>query len=288
MLERFSNASATRTPISTLWVGVAQTTPTVTDTDLIRPVPIITTTVETVDACDLTTGWTAGTDSTAASLNSTTYKEGTKSLNLGKSGTSGTQFSYSKTVTSYDFTSKTVFTWVYITTLSELISSGTAITIRYGSDASNYYYKDFDISSLSTGWNLLYFTSATATGTTGAPVIAASDYFAILFNTDLAADLVTTGHVLLDYIHLVSSGDYPTTFSSGYPTNPGVNMQNEIRSQVNDIQGNGYQINGAAFKNTDSTPLVGIIMSFATVAKSSSIQLTCFARPKIRHKLSAI
>jgi len=272
---------ATYTPISRGWVGIEQTTPLVTDTDLDRPIPIKEADTELVDDCE-TADWTQGTDSIAETLNSTSYIRGSNSLNLGKSGTTGTVFSYTKTTTSRDFTSKTLFLFVYVATLADLVASGTAITIRFGSDSSNYYYKDIDIDDLSAGWNTLWVDQATAS-TTGSPVVAACDYSGIFFNTDLAADTVTLGDVRMDHWHLASSGDFAEEFTTGYPSGPGDNLQIEARFAVLDTEGIGFDIDGVAYKNTDSgTPTTAAIAKHLVVGKDSTEQLIEVLKMRVR------
>lgn len=205
---------STATPPTKMRVGMGTTTPVIGDSALTKKIPINST--ETADACDATTGWTGGTDSVVA-LNTTTFKVGTGALSLSKTGTAGTVMSMSKTTTSLDFTSKELWCWVYITDLADLVSAGTALVIRFGSDNLNYYYYNIAITSLSTGWNAIVFNTSTASGTTGAPTIAACDYTYFAFNTDLAADTIAANRILIDNIILASATDYDMALTAGYP-----------------------------------------------------------------------
>lgn len=277
-----NDAGRSFTPISKLWLGQDQTNPLITSTDLVVPLPIDTSNVELVDDCE-TADWTEGTDSIAETLNSSTFKEGSNALNLGKSGTSGTTMSYSKTTTSVDFTSKKLFVWVYVTTLSDLVASGTAVTVRFGSDSSNYYYQDVAIGSLAAGWNLVVLDQASPTGTTGSPVVASCDYSEIIFNTDLAADTITLGDVVMDYWHVADSSDFARSFSSGYPSGPSDDLQVTLRGEITSVEMNGFQINGVAFKNTDSTPLTAMIGTTLVIGKDSSERLSFVGKIRGRH-----
>lgn len=277
------DANRSFTPISRLWLGQSQTTPLITSTDLTVPIPISTSTVELVDDCE-TANWTQGTDSDNETLNSSTFKEGSNALNLGKSGTSGTTMSYSKTTTSVNFTSKKLFVWTYITTLADLVASGTAVTVRFGSDSSNYYYQDVAIGSLSAGWNLIVLDQTSPTGTTGSPTATACDYSYIAFNTDLAADTITLGDVIMDYWHVASSDDFARSFETGYPSGPGDDLQVTLRGEITSGEANGFQINGVAFKNTDSTPLTAMIGSTLVIGKDSSERLIFVGKIRARHK----
>jgi len=226
----------TTNPPTKMRIGDSSATVGVDDTVLGRKIPIDNT--EAIDSFDATTGWNAGTDS-AVSLNTTTFKEGTGSISLAKSGTSGTVMSMSKTTTSRDFTSKDFWVWIYITSVTDLVASGTALTIRFGSDSSNYYYLDVDISDLSNGWNYITFNSSTATGTTSSPTIGACDYTYFAFNTDLAADTIAADRILIDDAKLASATDYDISLVATYPTVDTVELKAENRAQLTTVQANG-------------------------------------------------
>jgi len=276
-----TDAQATYTPISKLHLGSDQTNPLITDTDLVNPLPIDTAGTEFVDDCE-TADWTQGTDSDNETLNSTTFKQGSNSLNLGKSGTTGTTMSYSKTTTSVDFTNKKLFLWVNITTLADLVATGTAITIRLGSDSSNYYFKNFAIGTLIAGFNLLVMEQSTAS-TTGSPVATATDFAEIIFNTDLAADTITLGDVLMDYWHVADADDFARALDAGFPTGPNTNLQMDYRATVTSGEMNGFNINGVAFKNTDSTPTMALIGTTLVIGKDASERLTFVGKIRGRH-----
>ena len=48
--------------------------------------------ITTIAECDTVTGWGKSTDAVTETLNSTNFKHGSGSINLGKDGTSGTEF----------------------------------------------------------------------------------------------------------------------------------------------------------------------------------------------------
>jgi len=158
----------------------------------------------TIDNCE-TADWTDSTDATSL-LDTAKIKQGTNSLELQKDGTTETFVKFSKDhTTERDFTSKTLYMWLYITSLSDLVASGDAVSIIYSSDsdgASNYYQYDVDISSLAVGWNAISFTSATASSTTGTPDIDAMRYTSIQLNVDLAADTIAANQVFMDWWRL--------------------------------------------------------------------------------------
>ena len=283
LLDRAFNddGSASYTPVSRGWVGIGQFDPSIDDTDLTRSVPIKNNNVEVVDDCE-TADWSESADATADSLNSSSYVEGSNSLNLGKSGTSSTSFSYNKATTSVDFSGKTLFLFLYVTSLSDLASSGTAVRVKFGSDSSNFYYNDFSVSDLSTGWNALWVAQSSAS-VTGSPVVSACDYSEIEFFVDDASDTVASGDLRMDYWHVADSTDFAEEFTTGYPTSVSDSLQVEARFEILDTECNGFRLNGVAWKNTDSgTPTTVAIGKHLVVGKDSTEQVIEVLKLRLR------
>jgi len=158
-----------------------------------------------IDDCE-TDDWTDSTDGECVT-DTDKYKEGTKSLELQKDGTTETFVKFSKDhTTERDFTSKTLYVWLYITDTSDLVTSGNAVSIIYSSDsdgASNYYQYDIDIDDLNTGaWNEISFTSSTASSTTGTPDIDAMRYISIQLNVDNTSDTIAADRIFMDWWRL--------------------------------------------------------------------------------------
>jgi len=260
-------------------IGYGTSTPSTGNSELDNQIAVQDT--ESVDDCDAITGWTAGTDS-VVSQNTTTFKEGTASLNVYKTGTTGTSFSASKTVTSLDFTSKDALQWIYVKALADLVTTGTAATIKYGSDSSNYYYLDVDISSLTAGWNPISFNSSNITGTTGSPVIASMDYYEIEFNTDLASDTITEGDIAIDDIRLASSGDYLATFQSTYPSVDESALKATERWKIGSTGANGYDITEQGVK--DAAGNLKSRAVYQAITKTNTKLITFVNITKIRNK----
>ena len=248
------------------------------DTDLEDPVPI--TGTEEVDNCDATTGWAAGTDS-AITLNTSTFVEGTGSLSLAKPGTTGTSASMSKTTTSRDFTDKTFVLFILITDLADLVASGTALSVRFGSDSSNYFQLDVDISNLTTGFNFIAFTSATATSTTGAPVIAAMDFTEVIVNTDLAADTIAADRILFDDMKLASADDFFKDLEAGFPSVDIAKDEVTMEGRVNTLEANGVLITEWATVNSDGTPVLVSRSTFNPFSKTLNDEL--IGSERVRH-----
>lgn len=160
---------------------------------------------EEVDNCD-TADWTDSADMTT-SLNESEYKENTKALNLTKdAGASATASTY-KTTTSVNFTSKNLSLWLYVkdATARAKLATSSCLTIRFGSDSSNYYQWAKDLTDLSVGWNLIKnLTSSNADSTTGSPTITACDYTYVALTATAAATTWSAGDFIMDDIKLTS------------------------------------------------------------------------------------
>lgn len=253
MLNRTYKSSPDYTIPSQFKVGIGTTTPSASDTAVETPVPI--TGTESVDACDATTGWTAnGTNS--VSLNTSSFKEGTGSLNLIKSDTSSATISMSKTTTSLaSFASKDLWVFAYISsTLYALLkTSGTALQIRFGTDGSNYYSYDRTKAQLSEGWNYLNFNTGTASGTTGSPGTTNLDTTYISYITESALSTSSAGDFIIDDFKVASSGDYLQAFTSGYPTFDEASRTVTVNCFLSTTQANGFLISEIGTFNSDGT-----------------------------------
>ena len=272
-VNRIAKDTPDYTVASRFKVGINQSTETISDTDLTQPIPISGT--ETIDDCEATTGWTAGTDG-AITTNNSTYKIGTYSLNLTKSGsTVNNVIWYNETETSLDFTSKNLWGWIYIAdsaTLAKLATTS-AIEVRFGNDYNtNYYNYTYDNADLSTGWNLIYFNSTTATEV-GTVTLNACDSLAIKLTYTSTSDTTSAGDIVIDDFKLASSDDVYSDFTSGYPTVDETNMEITTQSYLNSTQANGYNLNGVGTFNTDSTSLLQDVFKFTSISKSNTDEL---------------
>jgi len=145
-------------------------------------------------------------------LNNTTFYEGTGSLNLTKTGTSTAGIDMFKTVTSRSFINNFLTQTFFIidqTTLDLFLGAGTSLSVRYGSDSSNYYQWDFAKAELAIGKNFLdALSSSNADSTTGTPDDANMDYYRILITTTASGDTWSAGDVLIDDIRVVGQKMY--------------------------------------------------------------------------------
>lgn len=140
-------------------------------------------TTTTLDACDATTGWTSD---GSLSLSTSNYCEGTGALAVSStSALSGSLFNkttISPTATSVDTTNGRLDFWYYVNDAALL--SGT-MTIEVSSSASvntDEYEWTQAVSGLSTGWNFITKTFASAT-VNGSPNIDALIRFTVKGHT---------------------------------------------------------------------------------------------------------
>jgi hypothetical protein len=165
---------------------------------------------ETIDSCDVITGWTDSADMTI-SVNSGSLLYSTNALNLTKDGTSSVNASTSKTVTSRDFADSDddleMGLYIKDQTTHDKLATSSSVIIRYGSDSSNYYQWNWDKANISVGVNTLCcMTVANADSTTGSPDTANMDYFFIQYTTNNTSDTTVAGDIVMDEIHITNGG----------------------------------------------------------------------------------
>jgi len=271
ILDRTWNASPTRTAASRGKIGIGTTSAVASDTDLEHPIPWSGT--EEIDDCE-TADWSDSADMTT-SLNSTTYKVGTNSLDLTKDGT-GSASAYTETnTTSLDFTSKEFSIWIYIKDSTKLgkLATSDCIKIWFGNDSSNYFEWAKDLADLEVGWNLIDgLTSANGTET-GTVTLASCDYTRVIITADASSTTWSAGDLAMDDIKLITSDDYYKDFEASYPILDYNNNEVEIRLRASTTQANGYPISEVGSFNTDSPALIESRMTFTAISKSPTEEL---------------
>jgi len=178
------------------------------DVDIILP---ISDNLSTIDDCEATTGWTADDDAGATSLNSSTYYQGSNSLNLIKTGGGGgvIDFGYHKTLGSVvDFSNKTLFTNIYITAATLLKISTMKISFGSGGALTNSYYKSYTQSDLSEGWNRVYLDYTTNCTKVGYPDIENINQLQIEFDSVSTSDAIVAGDLLMDFWFISTYENY--------------------------------------------------------------------------------
>jgi hypothetical protein len=271
-LNRTFKATPDYTAPTVFKTGTGTTTPTNSDTDLEKAVPI--TGHEVVDDCE-TADWTDSADMTTA-LNATTFRIGSNSLNLTKDGTASADASTSKTTTSVDFDDKRLEVFLYVddqTTL-DLFATTDCITVRFGSDASNYYQWTKNKADLAVGWNYINnLTDDNEDSTTGTPDNNNMDYTFIQITATASGDTWAAGKVAMDDWRVVEAGDLTKTFVSGYPILDETNHQSTIRGLLLSTEANGHSLSEFGLFNTDSSALMFSHAVFTALTKDNTTQV---------------
>ncbi len=266
-------------------VGISNTTPNIADTDLDVPIPISNGTVN--DNGDNTlTGSSGGDNSTD---NTTTFKPGAglsddTSQNLIANNTNATKIWTIANLAALGTNmtaAEPASLWLYIldaTALAKFLSAGTAIEVKWGSDAANYYSKTWTAAELATGWN--YLTTGTTnvedlteTGT----VVGNIDTFIIEITTNNATDTFVAGDVLYDLLRQWAASDLTKAYATGFPTIDEVNFEAQARVEILSTQANGFDVNGFGLFNTDTTVLMHSEDTFTAESKSDTDQFTFIA-----------
>ena len=114
-------------------LGMCNKTPNVTDTKVISPIPITTSSRATIDACDATTGWSVSGDATSLELDTTAGNrlEGTGSLDLRATYSTGTA-TYYNTLSSFDGATDYLFLAFQIQDLTQLTAGTDTIKVELG------------------------------------------------------------------------------------------------------------------------------------------------------------
>lgn len=250
------------------------TAPVATNTNINVPIPISGT--ESVDACDATTGWTASASDSVATTTSK-YVEGTAALTLVKAATGTATCYVSKTTTSIaTFASKEFWASIYISAAmyGKLKTSGTCLSIRFGTDSGNYYQKDYTKADITTtAWNSLYFNTSTATSTTGSPGTTNLDYTYISYVTENIADTTSAADFVFDDLKVASSDDYLKALAVGYPSIDSGAHTITCRGVVSSTECNGRDVKEMAVFNADGTPIIWNHDTFTTIPKNNTIEI---------------
>lgn len=130
--------------------------------------------------------WAVTSPATTLTVDNINYVNGNGSLmfNLASGANPSTGYLENSTMTATDLTDYlsqgTLFVWVYLPTASNF----TSISLRWGSDSSNYYSKSATTTQGGTsfvdGWNLLSFPWISAS-TTGTPDVENIDYIRVSY-----------------------------------------------------------------------------------------------------------
>jgi len=273
-INRMFESSPTQTKPQYIQLGMCSKTPVVTDTKVISPLPISTSNVAIIDACDSTSGWSVSGDASAVTLNNTAgeYLEGTGCLNMPVVYSAGTS-SWYKTVTGFDGTGD-YYTWMlYISSLSDISSGSNACQIDLGTGGfANYNGYYFDKNILQVGWNALVCDIENPDSIFGfGATITNIDRIRLTITN---ATTWTTNDIRMDWNQTYPIVDTFTTFSSGYPSYNTSNKSVTLSGQDVSTSTNGYLIREIGVFNSDSPKKLYSRDTFTTINKSQFISLT--------------
>jgi len=287
MVNRYAKATPDYSEPSDFRVGINQTNPLITDTDLAVPIPISDGTV--CDGGDNTlTGSSGGDNSTD---NTSTFKDGAGVSDVTAQNLIGNSSSATKVWSISDLSalgivvdsSEYASIWFYVldsSALGKFLTSGTCLELKLGSDSSNYYSITKTVSDLVVGWNLIsdsdVVSSWSETGTVGSPI----DYFEIEITTNNATDTFSAGDVVYDLLRQWALSDTVKALSS--VTVDEDNMEIAFEGSLTVNEANGFQLDGHLIQNGDGTPVATDLTKHDGSSKSSTEIFTYTIKNRIR------
>lgn len=266
-------------PVTRFKIGVDQSDPTITSTDLVLPVPI--TGTITVTECDATTDWNESTDGDI-DVTTTNFKQGVYALTLIKDAQTEDNVSwYNEDLTQRDFTDRDLWGWIYIkdTDTLDKLATTDALEVRYGNDwDTNYYHYKYDKADLSAGWNIIKFNSTEATEE-GTVTITECDSLVIKLTFTGATDELAADEVIIDDFKLAPLSSYFKDFDSTNINETAFEVTSEC--YLNSVEANGFLLNGVGTFNTDATALMGDVFTFTGISKTLNEELSLRIKNRI-------
>ena len=265
-------------------VGTLNTTPSVIDLDLDYPIPITNGTVND-NGNNTLTGSDGGTDSTD---NPTTFKEGAGTTdvtaqNLLTTGTNTTKtwsISNLATLGTIIDSAKYGGLWIYIKD-SAALDKIVSLEFKLGSDTTNYYSITFLNVGLTTGWNWMTSSSIISGWTETGTVTGDIDIFVIEAITNADSDAFVSGDLVYDLLRTWAYTDTISDFVTDYPSFDYTNNEVTIRTYLNSVQANGFNINALALVNEDTTPLMCSEDVITAESKSSTDEFAFVVKDRI-------
>lgn len=289
ILNRSFKSTPDYTAMSKFKIGISNGTPNVADTNLDVAIPISNGTVND-DGSNNMTGSSGGDNSTN---NTSRYKEGAGVSDATAQNLIANNGNATKIWTIADLSSagtnitatKPFGLWVYIkdaTAYNKLLSAGTALEIKLGSDTSNYYSYTRTAAQLSTGWNWVTSNTVNVEDLTETGTVAGNvDTFIIEIVTNNATDTFAAGDVVYDLLRTWATSDLTKTYVTNYPALDETNLEVEIRGFITSVEANGFDVNGYGDFNTDSTNKFTTEDTFTAESKSSTDQFTFVSKIRI-------
>lgn len=284
IMERAYAASPTRGIPTQFKVGIDSSTPNIADTDLTLAVPISDGTIID-DGSNTLTGSNGGDNTTSGTAR---FKEGAgttdaTSQNLETNSSSATRTYTLSTLNSSVNGSQDFGFWLYINgtkSFNQFGSTGTVVSMRVGSDVSNYYYYERIRSQLSTGWNWLTAGTQVNALSMAGSVDGAIDTMQLELVTEDATDVFTSGSVIYDLARQWASTDLLKSWNSGtYPSINTTTLIAEMRGELATTEANGFDID--SFGDFNSTPTIGGEDVFTEESKSSTDKFTWIIQDRL-------
>lgn len=241
-----------------------------------------------IDRLESLGNWTDdSSDGTTPTLNSTNYQEGTKSLNMGKDGTSSASFHYTTTLAStVDISSAdTIRFWLTFISVDDYnkLATSNCMEVRIGNDSSNYKSITFDKADMINAWRRYEITIADMSDT-GSPDLSTVDYLAIYFTLTGSSETITHGNIIMDYWHAI----IPFTASTNALTSEIVRQSVanpliigstvEYADTLTKSSGNTYNYEYFALFDASSSGDMDYIIQTSRIRKSTTVQINTSIR----------
>ena len=258
--ERFLGTSSEST-ITLFKVGIGTTAVTGTDTDLEIAIPIEDGTTND-DGSNTLTGSSGGDNSTN---NTTTFKEGAGNTDVTAQNLIANNTNALKIWTISNLASagtnvsgtQPFGLWIFINDsadLAKFLTSGTALEIKLGSDASNYFSLTKTAANLTTGFNWITSNTVNVNALTETGTVSGNiDTFIIEVTTNNATDTFVAGDVVYDLLRQWSTSDLVKNLDSGFPSYDSTVKEIETQGTLTVLQANGFDLTEMAVENTEGT-----------------------------------
>ena len=271
ILDRSYNSVPSFSTVSKYKVGIGTAAANVLNTDLEFAVPLQNFTVLEDGA---STAWTAVTGTTLTA-STAYYKSSPSSISILKVGTASTSVALTKIVPALDFSNQFLSLWIFIadSTMLGLLQDVSSLVIKYGSDASNYYFWSKNKTVLSVGWNLLDNLTSANGSVVGTAVLTAMTYVNLNFGATATTATWGINALNLDDIKVYNTANTFSSFDAGYPNVDFNSLTVVSRFTLNTLQGNGYDITECGCFNSDGSVLMESRDVFNGVSKTSNDQI---------------
>lgn len=218
-----------------------------------------------VNACDSATGWAQSGVAIAPAVDTDKYLEGSGSLKLGATG-AGTA-TYTLTQSAEDYSTKTklmLSLWLDYATFGSI----TSITVKIGSDSSNYKYATISLADSDYGdWKMRYDITIAGMSTTGSPDMANVDYFAVDIVVTAA---IASGLILLDDVRVSDLAVDVGAFSANVGGTI-VNVTEQTELVLADDDTNYIEVNASGTVSVNQSGFTGTSAQIATVLTASGL-----------------